>query len=80
MSQSASPEILAPTFKPRSATDQWPWWRDVTPLLIVPRAGHGPRLDEFGIDTPPMGGYKEIGPVPFREAVSLLAANALSKL
>ena len=68
-----------PIWKPRGNGDQWPWWRGVTPLLIVPLAGHGPTLKEIGIDTPPMGGYKEIQPRPFNEAVRLLAANALPK-
>jgi hypothetical protein len=67
----------APIWKPRSTNDQWPWWRGVTPLLIVPLAGHGPKLKEIGIDTPPMGGYKEIQPAAFREAVRRLAENAL---
>lgn len=67
----------APTWRPRHADDQWPWWRDVTPLLVVPLAGHAPTLKEIGIDTPPMGGYKEIQPAPFREAVRRLSENAL---
>lgn len=69
----------APVLKPRRNGDQWPWWRSVTPLLIVPLAGHGPTLNEIGIDTPPMGGYKEIQPSAFNEAVRLLSANALPK-
>ena len=67
----------APVFKPRGNGDQWPWWRGVTPLLIVPLAGHAPTLKDVGIDTPPMGGYKEISTTALSEAVRLLAANAL---
>jgi hypothetical protein len=67
----------APIFKPRSNGDQWPWWRGVTPLLIVPLAGHAPSLKDIGIETAPMGGYKEISPTALSEAVGGLAANAL---
>jgi hypothetical protein len=41
------------------------------------RAARRTRLTEIGIDGPPIGGYKEIQPGAFREAVRLLAANAL---
>lgn len=66
-----------PEWKPRAPDDQWPWVRPVTPLLIVPLGGHGPTLDEIGVDSPPMGGYKEIGMSVLSVAVDLLAANAL---
>ncbi len=68
-----------PIMKPRGTGDHWPWWRSVTPLLIVPLAGHGPTLKDIGIDTPPMGGYKELQPAAFETAVRLLAANALPR-
>jgi hypothetical protein len=67
----------APIWKPRSQGDQWPWWRGVTPLLIVPLGGHGATLKEIGIESPPMGGYKEIQPAAFHAAVRRLAENAL---
>jgi len=66
-----------PLSQPRGSGDQWPWVRHVTPLLIVPLAGHGPTLAELGIETPPMGGYKEIGLPLLKAAVERLAANSL---
>jgi hypothetical protein len=69
----------APIFKPRGNGDQWPWWWGVTPLLIVPLAGHAASLNDIGIATAPMGGYKEISPTALSEAVCRLAANALPR-
>jgi hypothetical protein len=43
----------------------------------LPPAGHGPTLNDIGIDTPPMGGYKEIQPAALEAAVQRLAANAV---
>jgi hypothetical protein len=68
-----------PDYDPRSGGDQWPWLRRVTPLLIVPLAGHGPTLADIGVTVPPMGGYKETTPSILRKTVELLASNAMPK-
>ena len=66
-----------PSWEPRSTDDQWPWTRRVSPRLIVPLAGQGPTLADVGVDTPPMGGYKEVAETVLLEVVRRLAHNAL---